>query len=1411
MSKGDVFLKRATDREQVGVELAIEKKEQLLPAEHEVAIENALAEGTMTDAEVLSMVEVLSGEAKARLARYLDRVIDDSKYIRVFHECFPELTGEEQKSVIQRCTVDRPQAFARVAPFVIMAGVSVTEPDTDLIRPTRDIALVECHLLEAKITEQIVGGMIQFVDRHPEVIPTVQENLRTISGSSRWIFLLPHFSEILAKNLLTEEELKQVIPVGDNARYHEVVQHLLSEEAWTVIEEIAKRPGWMKIHVVEWGRRKLNMHDIERIFERSPKEGTQIIDALLGEVRRLVGSDTRWKTCTKESLGSAVTKIESCGVPVFAVADAWAENEKELRGALREWVPTFERWNLSHEVLKVFDRLPYAREAVYEGMGAVSRKARRTSEPWYLMRPFVESWHVWSDAVSPETRTLVASTITRTAPEAWFVDLDAAKPFIEKNVDEFLRDSIRRPRAFLVSLEQLLASAKHGWLREKGVDEEALFVLVEKALTRDPMVWLQSSIREKIQRVVSHEIIERFLNKQFEAPANRWFVVEYARVCTEENRDSQRIRNALEQDQKLVRFLANHGRHPVKFFQELYGSPHAERILIGAIEAPHIRFLTDSDEFLKSCVTYPDVRLAFFKKMIEQRNLDGLIGYAAELSNKANGEGRFGLSYELNNLGNQIESAKERFGRYFTFCGASYDSLKVNEMKKEIAILSREIEKKKTEINRKKQYIEPYLVEMYGRMQKEIRQMVLEACEQQPLAIFSNSVASYFPEEAPRLIRKHFSEAFRINSLVALGKDGITYRIAKAIGEQAYEKALLSKLGDVAYYQMRMYEPNFSVWSSWIDQYKDYALPDILFKKEFVTRNIAFQKLDAAIRTRKGFRFIETAWNDCLRKAKENEVPSYDEKNCPTELRDLAFALTLTHNAPVFLRISERMQSYSLSERVEAIQLCARLVRDGKMDVVPSLVDDPLAWLRWAVLPVMAKEFDLNELPAQTTMIPFHGWNALSTYYRSDRRIHSPEFRDPIQQIAGQLLNGSYVAQRAWGRFDGVSDTHVREVALEEMRQQGLVPAKITMSQYETWIEDEKTDLESELSLHISDVQSHVRRLLQQGVADEHIPKDVISVDAMQDASNAYKDARAPLIEWSGRMEAIRTTIEGLRPVLKHDLQVQVQIDSLEVEYRSIQKTVAQYREQYGGTIDRFMALRVLSGFQHVSLRDLDARQISIPNSKERMPFARAFVLLRKSFEMYPAFLGDLHRVERACEDARTQLIGAGAGRSTRVRLEANDRVSFDSLVTIGADPVPSCQHYDGGSMNEGLLATVMDPNVRLIRVHQESGASVARSVLRLLADEEGKPHLFLERLYSVNPHEMVDRLVIELARKKARAMSVPLHTVEMSSEEEDFQDVEPVRLYSRGSRAPTVYTDAGGGTAVEGIFEVDAVRTIAV
>ena len=131
---------------------------------------------------------------------------------------------------------------------------------------------------------------------------------------------------------------------------------------------------------------------------------------------------------------------------------------------------------------------------------------------------------------------------------------------------------------------------------------------------------------------------------------------------------------------------------------------------------------------------------------------------------------------------------------------------------------------------------------------------------------------------------------------------------------------------------------------------------------------------------------------------------------------------------------------------------------------------------------------------------------------------------------------------------------------------------------------------------------------------------------------------------------------------------------------------------------------------------------------------------------------------------------------------------------------VSSCQRVDaGGSYNKCLIAYVMDGKNRMIAIKDRDDKIVARAIFRLLYDEnDKKPVLFLERIYSNVLDKNLTRAIQDMAVRRAKVLGLTLLSSDVT------QKKYPNSVKSLGGIAPFEYVDSEGQGVCNGSrFEI--------
>jgi len=154
---------------------------------------------------------------------------------------------------------------------------------------------------------------------------------------------------------------------------------------------------------------------------------------------------------------------------------------------------------------------------------------------------------------------------------------------------------------------------------------------------------------------------------------------------------------------------------------------------------------------------------------------------------------------------------------------------------------------------------------------------------------------------------------------------------------------------------------------------------------------------------------------------------------------------------------------------------------------------------------------------------------------------------------------------------------------------------------------------------------------------------------------------------------------------------------------------------------------------------------------------------------------------------------------------KAVDSDDPQDLFLAGTEVAGSCQSVDGSpSLNKCLLGYAMDGKNRIVAIKDHTGRIRARSMLRLLLDQNGNPVLMQSRIYPTGVNPQVSQALNKMAIRRAHALGLPLVSNEVG-QGPAFAGA----IRSLGSPAPYEYVDAGGGVT-DGAYTVEGLHYLA-
>lgn len=407
--------------------------------------------------------------------------------------------------------------------------------------------------------------------------------------------------------------------------------------------------------------------------------------------------------------------------------------------------------------------------------------------------------------------------------------------------------------------------------------------------------------------------------------------------------------------------------------------------------------------------------------------------------------------------------------------------------------------------------------------------------------------------------------------------------------------------------------------------------------------------------------------------------------------------------------------------------------------------------------------------------------------------------KEALRTFAMEVVSGEQKNWRIWNK-PGITTPEDQQSAFNDLRTNKLVPKELTLKQYLTWQEPTTLDLEEILDYEISDVQHGMKEIFSQAIADHHLEEKDLRIN-VEAATMTLTEITSPLALMNERLRILRAKADEVKKAKrKKDVEAIPLTADEEAELATLREEVTLYRSEHGERIDQLKALLYLDRLKHIGKKDLETKSITVNNA--RVPFEQVFKIIEQAFvSQHPDFATDVQRLKTTLLEGHENIYGNS--RIAKTTLHVTDDIDLETALKIGEIPVPSCQSYlSMMSYNVGLLSYASDPNVKIIMLYDNAKKPIARSIVRLLEDEFGKPQLFIERLYSTNSHSKIGQAIQKVVIDKAKQMGVGVYTHSKESVE-DIESITTADLTNHRSRTPWVYTDAGGGKCKDGTFTV--------
>jgi len=438
--------------------------------------------------------------------------------------------------------------------------------------------------------------------------------------------------------------------------------------------------------------------------------------------------------------------------------------------------------------------------------------------------------------------------------------------------------------------------------------------------------------------------------------------------------------------------------------------------------------------------------------------------------------------------------------------------------------------------------------------------------------------------------------------------------------------------------------------------------------------------------------------------ARENEIhgplPVEQGREINPDFADLIKRLTLLSLSPTASRNRDCFLASSPTEENEKILTQLEFMTRNDLDQPPGLDLSPnvqaagLAEMRQKLSIFISKMFgqtlDENFVARYSpdTII------ALSVY---NRRESDKEAVQALRNFLKNVAAANYSTWRAWDTADEPATETEKEKQLAELKKQKLLPANLTLAEYTGWIEEDNLDLEAALSVEANDIKHAIKNIIELAVHDGHIPAENIQGRA-ELWELQYRQLMRPLNDLMEPLQTLEKKFAEARLARKDGRPAENPLTAEdESRHRLLKKEVGEYRQQNETALGQLEALLYLEKLQQISLKEIKDSRLEV--NKKEVALDKVFQTIKKYFAEWPEFLRDVGNIQQFIHDGRRQLFGKKSGLG-KTKFTVTDRIDLGVYVMIGKKPVSSCQSYDGGSYNDGLLSYLADPAVKIIQVY---------------------------------------------------------------------------------------------------------------
>jgi thymidylate synthase ThyX len=1348
-------------------------------------LEQLVGQDQLNDQEAFNFVTKLSTDLKAEFGTYLIRLIDTTRYPKCLQACWKEIKYQDRAEFMETAE-DDPRKFGAVLPFnnlgkmmaIDLEGLVKRSQKVRKKAPIENGLTIKEQLKRFDILEIYVKSMIDYYRQFkPEQQEMIINNLEQVNPH----YLLAFVDELIELDLWPESKSfdslfqddfeSPMIPFDSDFNNEDDYQEKsrLEEKVQALSQGAISHPFFTEYNV----RGYLSDSEYLKYLEINDRAKQKKAEVLFGKFSYYQEKISGNKN---DLILGAVIK----DVVVFDQIDKLGLKKDELYKLLQRILENekfpFYRLDLN-DLKKVCDFNRERKAEVGKDIeelivrSVISSINEEDYNSLFLRKELKYNLKIFFDCFEPGNQEKIISAINAKIPLIWLRNLDFAIASKKVPLEEVFEELMNNSFFIFYYYDEVVRNFREQ--TKKGIDlpigEAELNSMVKDIfLTNEAQIFSKVEDHRKIaEKIFTEDEIKAVIEEQLKNP------------------DARFIANFLQSDNKFLPNYVDKFKRVVRRDTNLF---------VGIAETEH-KFchawkpFTNKESIEMWLKSLDVIKADLIGDEGHLEEIGGSEAYPQEIIKQIKKFERFDICAQLlEGLDVYLKKEEELRNEMKHYRAGSYGA---NEQ------LYQQAKFKLDEFCDRPdhQLVKENLIQFRNQLVSIMRQ----GCEQNRFLAFSGFMTKAKGVDFVGFLKKNIKDYLKIDLRYLLagefreGYPRFDKLLESVLGKAEYEDLLRDNMRQIAFSRGKYGLRDINSYEISLELVEEVKKINPIYDIE-TQKKLEKDYYQTVLEIISGLPFFELYKEELIQIASEKneqfgDVLDVQGHNIDLQFKMLADKVVLLSNSQELVANRDWIMSLAENKKRKAIEIFETTLINGWDESIRVGVENhELEEIESALGGKISQRFkdffkidDVDEEVVSRLSIKMQ--KAMTSYY-FDRAVSSPQLKIAFRDFLSHVLQGDYVSWRAFGEGIDPNNQSEIETGMENMKHNNWLPKEIDIGTYKIWSEDNEIEFSEAFDYSIEDIKFGINQVIEQAIADQHVKRDDIVIE---NAEALFQNLIGPLKVMTERQAEIKK--KGKKTTAEE-----------KSEYKNIQNEIINYRQKHQNEIEKFTVLRYLDAIKKITVDDLQNQVISL-EGKNKFSLKKSIDKIKGYYEeQYPDFVGDIERIRIMILKVYQDIFGEE--KVSKSRITITDKVDPEVHMLIGEEPVPSCQSYAGGGYNQGLISYLVEPGVKIIQMYNQDGKIIARSIMRLIEDGEGKPAIFVERTYSSSPHPKISAAMERFAKKKAVAMNCRAYSTEVRGG--GF-----TTLVSRGGRSPFTYSDAGGGLLTNNQYQVPGAKEI--